>query len=130
MLALRTAVIRHTTAHGVHHDWLIEDPRLPDPQAPHARLWTARVAPPPGDWTKLPRLELTVIAPHRRHYLAYQGPVSGGRGRVQRVLTGVCYAPLWTKERIVLSLDTTPGAGQWQIERLGPQRWRGRQWQT
>jgi len=35
--------------------------------------------------------EAELLPDHRRHYLAYEGEVSGGRGRVQRVAGG------WTK---------------------------------
>lgn len=109
MLALKTAIIEHTTAAGVHHDWLIEDPSLIDPQAPDARLWTARVAPPPRHWPRLQRFDLAVIPPHRRIYLDYQGPVPGDRGRVKRLAKGSCHATLWSPHRIVMTtrLETT-----------------------
>lgn len=105
MHLLRTAVLEHTTADGVHHDWLIEDPTLPDPHAPDARLWTARVPAPPSQWPALGRFELDVIAPHRRVYLEYQGPISGGRGRVRRVAHGLCIAHLWSRTRLVLGVQ-------------------------
>lgn len=106
MHPLRTAILQHTTPTGVHHDWLIEDPRLPDPQSPTARLWTARITAPPTDWPKLKRLHLTVIAPHRRHYLTYQGPISNNRGHVKRLAIGTCEVSLWSESRIVLTLKT------------------------
>ncbi|MEM6507527.1 MAG: hypothetical protein AAF711_18975, partial [Planctomycetota bacterium] len=68
MYRLQTAILEHTTAAGVHHDWLIEDPRLPNPHAPDTKLWTARVTPPPHHWPGLKRFDLTVIPPHRRTY--------------------------------------------------------------
>ncbi|MFK7788663.1 MAG: hypothetical protein AB8C95_04090 [Phycisphaeraceae bacterium] len=105
MQLLQTAIIEHTTPDGVHHDWLIEDPTLQNPKAKNARLWTARVAPPPHEWAKIKRFDLTVIPPHRRIYLDYQGPVSGNRGRVQRRAKGSCYAKLWTADRIVMSMQ-------------------------
>lgn len=106
MHALRTAILEHTTPTGVHHDWLIEDPTLQDPKATDARLWTARVAPPPQDWPKLKRFGLTVIPPHRRAYLDYQGEVSGNRGHVKRLASGTCDAKLWTAQRIEVALRT------------------------
>jgi hypothetical protein len=123
MHALRTAILEHTTANGVHHDWLIEDPSLPDPKAPGARLWTARVIPPPQDWAKLKRLDLTVIPPHRRHYFTYQGPVPGNRGRVQRLASGTCDAKLWTERRIVMKLQTESIQIELQLTRQSTDHW-------
>lgn len=123
MHSLRTAILQHTTAAGVHHDWLIEDPRLPDPKAQNARLWTARVAPPPQDWPKLKRFELTAIAPHRRHYLTYQGEVPGNRGRVRRLASGTCFAKLWSDQRIVLTMRTYSVTLEIQMQRQSDERW-------
>lgn len=106
MQTLRTAILEHTTATGVHHDWLIEDPRLQNPKAPDTRLWTARVKPPPQDWPLLHRFSLTVIPPHRRIYLNYQGDVPGSRGHVRRLASGGCKASKWSVQCIVLTLDT------------------------
>jgi hypothetical protein len=125
MHALRTVILEHTTGDGVHHDWLIEDPRLPDPKAPDARLWAARVSPSPAYWQVLGRFDAEAIAPHRRRYLAYQGPISAGRGRVRRVAQGRCVARLWTRSRIVLSTDFVHRGADNHIElRLcGGSRW-------
>ena len=106
MQPLRTAILEHATANDIHHDWLIEDPSLPDPKAPSARLWTARVTPPPQDWPKLKRFDLTVIPPHRRLYLDYQGEVAGNRGHVCRLDSGLCEVLLWSDARIVLTMRT------------------------
>lgn len=123
MYALRTAVIEHTNAHGTHHDWLIEDPTLPDPKAPDARLWTARVLPPPEQWPALGRFMLQPIPPHRRHYLRYQGEVSGNRGRVRRVDAGRCWPVLWTQGQIVLDADLQSCRLRLKLNRLGGTRW-------
>ncbi|MBX2852620.1 MAG: hypothetical protein KTR15_12850 [Phycisphaeraceae bacterium] len=123
MHALRTAILEHTTADGVHHDWLIEDPTRPDPKAPDARLWTARVAPPPQDWPQRRRLELTAITPHRRNYLTYQGPVPGNRGRVRRLASGTCDAKLWTAHRIVLAMKTESIQIELQLVRQSADLW-------
>ncbi|MFN3167284.1 MAG: hypothetical protein ACE37H_09505 [Phycisphaeraceae bacterium] len=103
MYALRTVILEHTDVNGVHFDWLIEDPTLADPQSPEARLWAARVPAPPAHWPALGRFDARVIAPHRRRYLGYQGPISDGRGRVRRVAAGTCVALLWTRSRILLN---------------------------
>lgn len=123
MHALRTAILQHTTATGVHHDWLIEDPRLPNPKAADARLWTARVTPPPADWPSLKRFDLTVIPPHRRHYLTYQGPVPGNRGSVKRLASGTGFATLWSDQRIVLTLQIETTTIDLQLQRQSNEHW-------
>lgn len=123
MHALHTAILEHTTPTGVHHDWLIEDPRLPNPKAPDARLWTARIAPPPEDWAKLKRFDLTVIPPHRRHYLTYQGPVSGDRGHVKRLARGTCFVSLWSEQRIVLTMQTESMKIEMELIRQSGDHW-------
>ena len=123
MHALRTAILEHTTADGVHHDWLVEDPTLANPKAPTARLWTVRAAPPPQDWARLERFELTAIPAHRRHYLTYQGPVAGNRGRVKRLAEGTCDARLWTAQRIVMTMQTDRMKLDLELTRLSAELW-------
>ena len=123
MHTLRTAILQHTTPTGVHHDWLIEDPTLPNPKAEDARLWTARITPPPQDWPKLKRLDLTVIPPHRRHYLTYQGPISNNRGTVKRLASGTCDVKLWTTSRIVLTLQTDSAMLDLELYRQSKEHW-------
>lgn len=79
----RVVLLRHDLPDGSSHfDWLLE-PREGLP------LIAFRVA---------HRLDLVTpaefsaqrIPDHRREYLDYQGPVSGGRGTVSRVAQGLC----------------------------------------
>ncbi|MEM9346364.1 MAG: hypothetical protein AAGB26_07090 [Planctomycetota bacterium] len=123
MYRLQTAIVEHTTPAGVHHDWLIEDPRLPNPHAPDAKLWTARVTPPPQHWPKLKRFDFTVIPPHRRIYLDYQGPVSGNRGDVKRLAKGTCYATIWSKARTVMRVQTEHAKLNMQLVLCSEDRW-------
>lgn len=123
MHTLATAILEHTTAAGVHHDWLIEDPTLADPHDPAARLWTARLLPPPARWASLRRIDLVVIPPHRRQYLTYQGSVSGNRGRVRRLAAGVVRPVLWTTGRIVLHAELSGFTGTIDAHQLGGAQW-------
>lgn len=123
MHTLRTAILEHRTADGVHHDWLIEDPRLPNPKAPDAKLWTARITPPPQNWQQLKRFDLKTIPPHRRAYLAYQGPVSNNRGHVQRLMSGTCVASFWSEERILLTMHIESVTLDLQITRCTSDHW-------
>lgn len=123
MLALKTAVIQHNTPHGTHHDWLIEDPTAPNPAGPDARLWTARVLPPPAHWPQLGRFDLDILPPHRRAYLTYQGEVTNNRGRVQRVGSGTCLPELWTVGRIVMKVELSDVKMRLDLRRVTDERW-------
>ncbi|MEM6258891.1 MAG: hypothetical protein AAGI37_11315 [Planctomycetota bacterium] len=123
MYRLQTAILEHTTAAGVHHDWLIEDPRLPNPHAPDTKLWTARVTPPPHHWPGLKRFDLTVIPPHRRTYFDYQGPVSGNRGFVKRLAKGTCLTAIWSRARIVMRVQTEHAELNLQLVLCSEDRW-------
>ncbi len=123
MLALRTAIIEHTTADGVHYDWLIEDPRLPDPHAVNARLSTFRVPKPPTQWSTSNTLVIKALPPHRRAYLTWQGRVSGDRGRVRRIADGKCLTTLWSTDRIVLIVQMQGLSCNAELRRLGNNDW-------
>ena len=125
MNALRTVILEHTNAQGVHHDWMIEDPTLAHPQAADAPLWTARVLAPPHHWRRLGRIELEVLPPHRRAYLTYQGEVSGNRGRMRRVAHGDCQPRLWAESRIAMTLSIAGDALALRLQRLAGPRWIG-----
>lgn len=119
---LSTVLLRHETGAGVHYDWLIIDPRtLDDPDAP---LWTARVAHPSPRWISLGELELEPLAPHRRAYLTYEGPLTGGRGWVTRVDEGDAIPRAWTDDRIVLRLEMRGCRAFVEMRRESPERWR------
>ena len=76
-MALRFVVLRHAGVPEPHFDLLLEF----EPDRP-VRTWRSPVWPITG------RTRLTPLAPHRSDYLDYEGPVSGGRGHVQRVARG------------------------------------------
>ena len=79
-----TVLLEHTLPDGsAHLDWLIERPADP---AEH-RMITFRCDSDPMDhapWAgeRLPD--------HRAHYIRYEGPVSGNRGRVRRLWSHPC----------------------------------------
>jgi len=58
----------------VHHDLLLERADC---------CWTWRLTAPPDQ-----AHEATRIDDHRKHYLTYEGDISGGRGRVERIDRG------------------------------------------
>jgi len=124
MLRVPTALLMHQTPAGRHHDWLVGTPDYhSDPQA---RLWTARIMQPSRLWRSLGRFDLTPLAPHRRAYLDYQGPISGGRGTVQRVDRGVVVIHLWRESRVVWEVRFEHFTGLIEAVRLCDQAWRAR----
>ena len=82
--ALQTVLLRHDLPDGTHHfDWFIQ--RLPEPGSPLRAFRVRDRIDGPG----LDRFEAEPIGDHRPVYLDYEGPVSGGRGRVRREASGV-----------------------------------------
>lgn len=103
----RRYVVLHHTGHGEsHHDLMIE----PEPGA--ERLWTWRTP----AWPLAEGAPLAPLPPHRREYLDYEGPISGGRGEVRRVARGLCRLAQAEAGRPQVSFDQA-GFGKWV---LGP----------
>ncbi len=124
MLRVPTALLLHTTPDGRHYDWLVGTPDYAT--APQARLWTARVAHPSEAWRGLGCFDLTVIAPHRRAYLDYQGPISGGRGEVTRADRGEAVIELWRASRIVWGIRLQHFQARVQADVIDGDTWRAR----
>ena len=74
---LQYVVLRHEGIPDPHYDLMLE-------LAPGAALTTWRC----GAWPLKNQTPLTPLEDHRREYLTYEGPVSGGRGIVRRVAGG------------------------------------------
>ncbi|MEM1210346.1 MAG: hypothetical protein AAGI54_13875 [Planctomycetota bacterium] len=100
-----------------------------------AGLWTLRLGLPGGDpagWRGGEVLTGVELAPHRRRYLAYQGPVDGafdepgrrgpgraGRGSVRRLDGGVAWAARWGASRVELGVWLAGSGGwRWRLDRL------------
>ena len=83
--SFRFAVLRHTLpdveVRKSHWDLLLEQPDLGD------QLLTFEISVPPVDWGI--RTIARKLPDHRKIYLSYEGPVSGNRGTVKRVMEGV-----------------------------------------
>ena len=78
---LRSVVLHHTGHGDAHFDVMIE------PSRGAARLLTWRTP----VWPLREGTPLTALGEHRRAYLEFEGPVSGGRGQVRRVAEGFCH---------------------------------------
>lgn len=111
-----TALLLHTTDTGAHYDWLIGRPG-------EDRLWAARLGEPTARWAELGRFELEPIAPHRREYLTYEGPISGGRGSVQRVDEGSVQVRRWSDDGAQLVVSMHGFIGRLDLKRIDEGRW-------
>jgi len=94
-----TVLLHHATASGDHYDWM-----LAEPGDGNSLLRTFRVLVPSDQWTLLRRVDLEPIAPHRRIYLTYEGPIPGNRGDVQRIDEGTFRPIEWSDSRIEIDL--------------------------
>jgi len=114
-----SVVLRHTLPDGgVHLDWMIER------GDPSSGLITFRID-VGVDLSKPGSVSAERIADHRREYLAYEGPVSGGRGRVDRV-SGPAVVELAESEshlRVVLEEIGGGGRMEWTGKRADGTRW-------
>jgi len=119
MLQLPTVLLRHTCHRDRHFDWL-----LADPAAPHGPLWTARVALPSTQWRHARVWLVEQIGMHRRRYLTYEGPLSGGRGHVARVDRGTFTALRWTASRRVIDVRFRHFIGRVHLQRVAGPTWR------
>lgn len=120
---LQTVLLCHETRCGSHYDWLMVDPR--SGCVPDAAVWAARVKWSSRSWGYLGSWLINPIAPHRRCYLTYQGPVTDNRGTVRRVDAGWFVPLLWTEHRLVVALAMQHFTGSLDIRRLFDGRWRG-----
>jgi hypothetical protein len=79
-MAQRFVILEHTGHGPDHFDLMLEHP-----DAERLKTWQLDVWPLQSG-ESCPCREL---APHRREYLTYEGEVSGNRGRVRRVTSGI-----------------------------------------
>ncbi|MEL6796692.1 MAG: hypothetical protein AAFO89_07690 [Planctomycetota bacterium] len=116
---MRTTVLKHTLPDGSWHvDWLIEVDETPRPRVP-----TFRLADRP-DQLRVPTFTAERLTDHRRLYLDYEGPVSGGRGHVERLSTGRVINVALAEDEIQLQVTLNGLAWHWQGARSGNGVWK------
>jgi len=111
MQRLATVILRHASRLDVHYDWLLDPPSggLRDTGMASGApplLWTGRTALAPQAWAIVRTWRIEQIGDHRRDYLTYEGPLTGGRGTVRRADHGWFTPIIWRPRRIVLRLVT------------------------
>ena len=97
----RFVVLHHTDwiSHpkGDHWDWMLEPPERPE----EGLITFAGRRTPLAGWSG----ELLEALPrHRMAYLEYEGPISGNRGSVKRVASGILRWICQSPERLVFDL--------------------------
>lgn len=100
------AVLEHRQGDAVHWDLLVQigdEPRL--------RTWRLADDPTAGHSP----IAAEPIAAHRRRYLDYQGPISGGRGSVRRVDRGSAAVEALTSDELRLVLHGHRLDGRYRI---------------
>ena len=78
----RFVILHHSTENSEHPrsshwDLMFDDPAADDQSA--LRTWALEKPPSAGQL-----IQATPLPAHRRHYLDYEGPISGNRGTVRR----------------------------------------------
>lgn len=105
---LRFAILAHRINESVHWDLLLE---LPERDG----LAAWRIHRPPEQWPHThqdpaaPDSWLTVeeLAPHRKVYLTYEGPVSGNRGTVEQVDGGRLTIHRYAEQSVTVTIEGT-----------------------
>jgi hypothetical protein len=92
---LRYVVLRHDGVPDPHFDLMFET----SPGSPLA-TWRSPA------WPLEPDATLTPLPDHRPAYLAYEGPVSAGRGTVRRVAAGTHAVADGSPDHLVVTLDS------------------------
>jgi hypothetical protein len=108
----RFALLRHDGPRGVHWDLLLEVGDV-------LRTWALSAMPGPGC-----SLVCESLPDHRRLYLDYEGPVSGGRGTVAREDRGTYEVLAEAEDRLSVDLRGEKLSGRLDLVRLAePGRW-------
>lgn len=115
-------LLRHDLPDGsFHFDWMIEGPqRLPAPPSPEDRcLMTFRLQQRPDD-PRVQTFEAERLEDHRRHFLTFEGELTGGRGRVSRLASGTVHSVEATLRTLALQGEFgAMGAAEWRATGIG-----------
>lgn len=92
---------------GVHWDLMLEDGNA-------LRTWA--IDAPIVAGVDLPA---RALAAHRRAYLDYEGPISGGRGTVRRIDRGLYVPRVWDEDRVRVELAGNQLVGTAEVRKTG-----------
>jgi DNA polymerase Ligase (LigD) len=111
----RFVVLEHDR-NGVHWDFMLE-------AGDGLRTWSMNAPPAPGQ-----DQPARALADHRLVYLSYEGPVSGGRGRVRRVAEGKFQTLEWDSGHVRIKLTGDQLVGEVDLSCSGPDCTAGSTW--
>ncbi|MHC4696690.1 MAG: DNA polymerase ligase N-terminal domain-containing protein, partial [Planctomycetota bacterium] len=126
----RFVILHHKIDGGEHWDlmfeqgevlltWqLLREPVAPVPVAPVSNRCDSRVENPSHSRSHLP-IPARRIGEHRKAYLDYEGPISGGRGHVHRVDAGTVEFEQLTANKCVMDLHGDRLRGRYSLVRPG-----------
>lgn len=101
----RFVILHHTTPDGEHWDLMLEHGDV---------LLTWQLLKEPTGPESLP-IPAKRIGDHRKLYLDYEGPLSGGRGEVRRIDTGTVEFTCLNDSRVQFQLRGSNLAGDFQL---------------
>jgi len=101
----RFVVLEHDW-NGVHWDFMLE-------AGAGLRTWAVDAPIVPGV-----KLAARLLPDHRRIYLTFEGPISGDRGSVRRVVEGVFQTIEWRVEHVRVQLSSAQLVGEVDLYRL------------
>jgi len=109
LMSTRFVILQHKTSDGEHWDLMLERGEM---------LLTWQLPRAPRDGSDFP-MPARRIADHRKRYLAYQGPIGGGRGEVRRVDAGTVEFQEFTAASCRIRLRGGRLRGEFSLEREG-----------
>ena len=109
--ALPAVLLRHTLPGGSWHvDLMIASKPVVSTDPDERPLVTFRLARPLWELACGESIEIARLADHRGRYLSYEGEISGDRGRVERLASGVV-------EPVSASAVRLAARSTWRLER-------------
>jgi hypothetical protein len=110
---MRYVVLHHVQTTGQHWDFMIEQPDA-------LATWQLAANPLNAAYESIPARR---IQDHRKHYLKYEGDISGGRGSVTRVAEGTLEIESSSEKLWRFKLAGTI-SGRFQLIAVGDPSWR------
>jgi len=105
----RFVILHHQLHGGEHWDLMLE-------HGDTLLTWQLLRRPTPDDTVPIPAKR---IGNHRKHYLDYEGPVSGDRGHVTRIEGGTVTLHDMTDDHVTFALNGGRFVGMFALTRSG-----------
>ena len=110
MMPNRFVILHHLSPSGEHWDLMLEEKET---------LLTWQLMTEPRSPESCP-IECRRIKDHRKHYLDYEGPISGGRGFVTRIDHGRYEIMAADHDALAIRIEGSRLVGDFRLERSDP----------